>query len=168
MEGGQNDHVGPIPGSPEFEQRPESHLRMRLPRDHPSVIEHYEAGVVDGKAQIRPLTIDGIAKTCHEVNRVWCEAHNDTSQASWEASPDWQRESALKGVAAALEGVSDEELHQLWCDTKHQDGWVYGEVKDAVAKTHPCLVPYDQLPLAQQVKDTLFRTVVESLGRYLP
>jgi hypothetical protein len=45
---------------------------------------------------------------------------------------------------------------------------VYGESEGCgLPKRHPCLVPYAQLPFEQRVKDTLFRTVVESLKPYL-
>jgi hypothetical protein len=41
---------------------------------------------------------------------------------------------------------------------------VYGEVKDAVAKTHPCMVPYDDLPEFQRKKDALFLAIVRVLA----
>jgi len=126
------------------------------------------SGSTEAPPPRRTLTIEAIARTCHEVNRVYCETNHDYSQSSWDEAADWQRESVLKGVTAALSGVSDEELHALWCDEKHQAGWVYGDVKDAEAKTHPALVPYADLPAFQKVKDTLFRTVVLSLAPSLP
>lgn len=56
-----------------------------------------------------------------------------------------------------------------------KDGWVFGNVKNPEAKTHPCLVPYTQLPPDQQAKDLLYiqvvRAVAQSLGYrsdYLP
>lgn len=127
-----------------------------------------QANQTEASAPVRTLTLNDIARTCHEVNRVYCEANGDFSQAGFDEAPDWQRDSALKGVTAALSGVTDEELHALWCDEKHQAGWVYGDVKDADAKTHPCLVPYAELPTFQKVKDTLFRTVVLALAPALP
>jgi hypothetical protein len=42
-------------------------------------------------------------------------------------------------------------------------GWEYGPVKDAEAKRHPCLVPFNQLPREQQAKDYIFRAVVHAL-----
>ena len=126
------------------------------------------SGQTEGPPPPRTLTLEAIARTCHEVNRVYCESNHDYSQVAWDEAPDWQKESAAKGVTAALSGVSDEELHALWCDEKHQAGWVYGDVKDADAKTHPCLVPYADLPAFQKVKDTLFRAVVLSLAPSLP
>ena len=45
---------------------------------------------------------------------------------------------------------------------KLADGWVFGFEKrpEATPPTHPCLVPYDQLPREQQLKDALFQGVV--------
>jgi len=54
-------------------------------------------------------------------------------------------------------------LHESWCDFKRADGWVFGEVKDAGAKTHPCLVPYAELPEEQKIKDHLFSAIVTAL-----
>ena len=106
-----------------------------------------------------------IAAACHEQNRTWCLAHGDHSQVPWSQAPEWQRESAIKGVEKALLGETPEQLHESWCADKRADGWVFGEVKNAETKTHPCLVPYDQLPEVQRQKDHLFREMVIELGR---
>jgi hypothetical protein len=45
---------------------------------------------------------------------------------------------------------------------KISEGWVYGEVKDAFKKTHPCLVPYSEMPKEQQMKDEFFIEVIKS------
>jgi hypothetical protein len=37
-------------------------------------------------------------------------------------------------------------------EEKVKDGWVYGEVKDVEAKTHPCIVPFDALSVEQTDK----------------
>lgn len=107
---------------------------------------------------------DAIARVCHEANRGWCEANGDFSQKSWDLAEDWQRQSACVGVKAALEGCTSEELHESWCRTKVADGWAWGATKDADAKTHPCLVPYADLPAEQQRKDALFGAVVRALS----
>lgn len=105
-----------------------------------------------------------IASVCHEANRAYCLTQGDTSQLPWTDAPQWQRESAIVGVEKALEGAGPEELHESWTAQKVADGWVYGDVKDADKKTHPCLVPYDQLPAAQQRKDALFGAIVSALA----
>ena len=104
-----------------------------------------------------------IASVCHEANRAYCLTQGDTSQLPWTEAPEWQRSSAIMGVEKALEGATPEQLHESWTAQKVADGWVYGEVKDADAKTHPCLVPYAQLPAEQQRKDALFGAVVAAL-----
>jgi hypothetical protein len=48
-------------------------------------------------------------------------------------------------------------------EDKIKDGWVYGETKDAEKKTHPCLVPFHELPEFQQKKDKLFCAIVDAL-----
>ncbi len=104
-----------------------------------------------------------IAQICHEVNRAYCQSLGDTSQLPWKEAPQWQRDSAVKGVEAFL--ASDmkntpEQMHASWLAHKQTEGWVHGLVKDAEKKTHPCMVPYAQLPPEQQVKDALFIAVV--------
>ena len=35
--------------------------------------------------------------------------------------------------------------HEVWSVGRIRDGWTYGEQRDDIKKTHPCLVPYEQL-----------------------
>ncbi len=106
-----------------------------------------------------------IAMVCHEANKKWCESNDDFSQKSWEEAEEWQRESAIKGVQFRLDNpdAGHDAQHNSWMKEKVDGGWVYGEVKDATAKTHPCIVPFDQLPKFQQQKDALFCAIVDSL-----
>lgn len=107
---------------------------------------------------------DQIARVCHEVNRAYCQAIGDFSQPSWEDAPEWQRESARAGVDLHLSGdFGPEASHINWMKQKVDDGWVYGPVKDPDNKQHPCIVPFDQLPVEQQAKDFIFRAVVHAL-----
>lgn len=109
--------------------------------------------------------IDTAAALAHEVNRVWCSMLGDFSQPAWPDAPDWQRESAINGVQFHMDNPSagDSASHDNWMAEKVADGWVYGDVKDPDAKTHPCIVPFDQLPEEQQIKDRLFRSVVHAI-----
>ena len=110
-------------------------------------------------------TVEDIARVCHEANRAWCLALGDESQRSWEDAEEWQRESAIKGVdfAIAHPEAPDSAQHDAWMVDKLAAGWRLGPVKDADAKTHPCLVPFDLLPPEQQAKDRLFRAIVAAL-----
>lgn len=112
------------------------------------------------------IPADIIARTCHEVNRAICETFGDASQKPWDEAEGWQRESAMKGVEFALgsPGCTPQDQHEAWMADKRAAGWTHGPVKDAEAKTHPCMVPYDQLPPEQRVKDAAFRAVVHGLS----
>jgi hypothetical protein len=102
------------------------------------------------------------ARVCHETNRIAQIHAGEQISPPWDLAPDWQRESSIEGVKKAVEGQSPEQLHESWCDFKVKDGWRYGPNKDEVKKTHPCLVPYSELPVEQQLKDHLFSAVVQS------
>lgn len=105
-----------------------------------------------------------MARVAHEVNRAYCQALGDETQPAWGDAPGWQRESALLGVEFHLSGDHGPEAsHESWWAQKRADGWVYGPVKDPEAKTHPCCVPFSELPREQQAKDFIFRAVVHAL-----
>lgn len=108
-----------------------------------------------------------IAQLCHEVNRVYCKVLGDDSQPSWEDAPDWQKESAIKGVNFHLENPSApaSSSHDSWLAEKREKGWKYGPVKDPEKKEHPCYVPFEELPTSQKVKDFLFKNTVHSFSR---
>lgn len=110
-----------------------------------------------------------VARITHEVNRQWCLYNGDDSQPTWDDAPDWQKESAIAGVRfhVANPDADDSASHDAWLRQKEADGWKYGEVKDPEAKTHPCFVPFDQLPPEQQFKDRLFRTIVHAAAKGL-
>lgn len=111
------------------------------------------------------LSVSAIAQVCHAANRELQILQGDPAPSpAWDDAPEWQRVSAVQGVSAALEGVTAEELHERWCSWKREAGWVYGPVKDATAKTHPCLVPYADLDEGQQTKDHVFAAIVTALA----
>jgi hypothetical protein len=112
------------------------------------------------------MDITKIARVCHEVNRAYCASLGDHSQPAWDEAPEWQRNSAVSGVAFTLANpdAKPSANHESWLDEKRRDGWTWGAVKDPVKKEHPCFVPYDELPQEQKAKDYLFQAVVRSLA----
>ena len=111
------------------------------------------------------IDIEKIAHVCHEANRALqvTSGEIDVSPHFMEA-PEWQVQSAYEGVSAALEGQTPEQLHESWCAGKIRDGWTFGPVKDAATKTHPCLVPYADLPEDQRIKDAVFQAIVRAFA----
>jgi len=112
--------------------------------------------------------INTVAKMCHEANKVWCELHRDFSQPAWEDAPEWQKESAINGVLFHRDNpdAGDDASHNNWMKEKVDAGWVYGEIKDpdATPPTHPCIVPFGELPHFQRKKDSIFRAICHALG----
>jgi hypothetical protein len=108
------------------------------------------------------MTREDVAKIAHEANRAYCETLGDHSQVPWESAPQWQKDSALTGVNLHVDNpdAGPEASHISWYNEKQKDGWVWGPVKNPDKKEHPCMMPFNQLPLDQQLKDRLFRHVV--------
>jgi hypothetical protein len=111
-------------------------------------------------------TVEEIAEICHEANRVYCETRGDVSQVPWRQAPEWQRDSAVVGVSFNLTNPSapPSASHESWLKQKLHDGWTFCPVKDPSLKTHPCIVPYEQLPADQRRKDSLFKAIVNALA----
>lgn len=116
---------------------------------------------------MKRLSHEDIAKIAHQANKAHCENLGDDSQLNWEDAPEWQKSSCIEGVRLHIATLdagdkpTGESAHEAWRRHKLKDGWRYGPTKDADAKTHPCLVDYDELPLAQRLKDDLFIAVVK-------
>ena len=109
--------------------------------------------------------IEQIARVCHEASVEYCRTIGDNLQPHWSCAPAWQKESAMNGVQfhIANPGAGDSASHENWMKDKIKDGWTYGPKKDFDLKQHPCMVPFDQLPKDQQLKDRLFRSIVHAL-----
>lgn len=111
------------------------------------------------------LTSIDIARVCHEANREYCFVLGDYSQRVWDDATLSQQQSAITGVEKIRAGEvrSPQDSHVSWFNEKMRAGWAYGPMKDEQHKLHPCLVPFDQLPLEQQAKDHLFFAIASSL-----
>lgn len=44
-------------------------------------------------------------------------------------------------------------VHEVWAETRIQQGWSYGEQRNDELKTHPCLIPYEELPEEEKEYD---------------
>lgn len=123
-----------------------------------------ETGIRTLEAEVQDLVLS-IAEICHAANRAYCRTLGDTSILPWEKAPNWQRKSAVSGVQYALghPEAAPEDMHAEWLRHKLEDGWQFGETKNADEKEHPCIVPYSELPEEQRKKDALFNAVVNAL-----
>ena len=44
-------------------------------------------------------------------------------------------------------------VHEVWAETRIQQGWKYGKQRNDELKTHPCLIPYEELPEEEKEYD---------------
>ncbi len=83
----------------------------------------------------------------------------------WDTLSASAREGYVSSVRYAMKGYSPRRQHDEWMGYRQKQGWRHGPVKNEVEKTHPCLVPYNDLPASEQLKDKLFLSIVSVLGK---
>jgi hypothetical protein len=138
---------------------------------------HYRWNLSALRAQVRGLPgaaitrgprtpAEDIARVVHAANRELQIVQGDPAPSPpWDEAPEYQAREAIAGVLEVLgHDVTPEQSHEAWNDRMRADGWRYGPVKDAEAKTHPCLVPWADLPREQKLKDLLFGAIVRALA----
>ncbi len=135
-----------------------------------------------------------VAEAIHEAYRKtqqFAAAPKDPAMKPWDALDEHLKESnrgqaddigeklrqincrmvKVEGRDPALATFTDNEIdtmaqmeHGRWNAQKLLDGWRYGHVKDAQARTNPCIRKWDELPEAEQKKDI---ATVRSIPRFL-
>ena len=55
-------------------------------------------------------------------------------------------------LAPLVEQMS-KNVHEVWAASRISQGWTYGEQRNDELKTHPCLVPYEELPEVEKAYD---------------
>lgn len=107
---------------------------------------------------------DQIARIVHEANSALQVIQNDCSPSKpWDCEDQDIKANVILGVRNARHGMTPEQHHESWVADKKAHGWRYGADKDSEQKTHPCLVPFNQLPRYQQDKNRLFISIVNAL-----
>lgn len=102
--------------------------------------------------------IEFIARLRH---LAWCAYQLGAGQP-FNISPNQDQLDSLKqGVKFALENpnMTSKENHNNWMKMKASQGWVYGSIKNFKNKTHPDMVPYEDLPEVERAKDDMDRFI---------
>lgn len=111
--------------------------------------------------------IEKIARTAHDAIRGWCLANGQKEIPEWADAPEWMVFATRESVAAVLENLgmpASDQQHDQWMAEKFRDGWVFGPKKDPEKKTHPLLIPFEDLPEVERMKDTLINSIVVALA----
>jgi hypothetical protein len=112
----------------------------------------------------------GVARVVHEAVRAWQVSNEQDAAPPWSKAPKWMKESTLAAVRFRLDNprAPASIQHEQWMIEKHAGGWKFGKTKDGVKKTHPLLIPYNQLPLVERRKDALVAGVIDALVHPMP
>lgn len=112
----------------------------------------------------KPYTDEQIAAIVHQAQcRLQFEQGDPVPSQPWDCESDHIRKSCIEGVRRARSGITPQQHHEAWRKFKEENGWVYGPEKNALLKTHPCMVPYDDLSDGQKIKNKLFLFIVAAL-----
>lgn len=44
-------------------------------------------------------------------------------------------------------------VHEVWAQSRMEQGWTYGAERNDALKHHPCLIPYEELPEIEKAYD---------------
>jgi hypothetical protein len=111
------------------------------------------------------MKIEKIAELCYEACRSVDRAvDGKDTKNEWLYAPNDHRNRVRSGVATFIDNpdITPEELHDAWTEEMKSDGWTHGETRDETKKEHPSMVPFNQLPMGEQVKDYIFIYLVRA------
>lgn len=74
----------------------------------------------------------------------------------------------LPGKLDVLGELIAKNVHEVWAQSRMEEGWTYGKERNDELKQHPCLIPYENLPEEEKAYDrnTAFGTLklISKLG----
>lgn len=98
----------------------------------------------------------------HKILLTIRQINNETDLREYSELSELEKtlliESAMQVV---YEDISTaKECHDIWMKIKIDQGYKYGEIKCDKEKTHPCMIPFEELSFLQKLKDELFVNMV--------
>ena len=108
--------------------------------------------------------IEQIAKTAHAIHRAYCLEMEIPTQPKWEDVENGHKDVVYNSIRHIMQGgiKSVEESHNKFIESKHAQGWRFGEVYSIEDKLNPRMVDFSRLTLEQRVKEKLFFECVNS------
>lgn len=105
-----------------------------------------------------------IARLIYEATRLEADwSRRSVVPEKWEERDKKFRDQFINIIIkySSLEKLpTPTEAHQSWMSDYFKMGWKYGEKRDVVKKTHPDLLPFDELPRDERDKDAIFLACV--------
>ena len=78
-----------------------------------------------------------------------------------------QFEAVIERQTGPSRSADAEALHEDWVRAYEKMGWVYGPVRDTQKKTHPDMVPYNELGQLERDKDEVFVALCEIARKWI-
>jgi RyR domain/ATPase family associated with various cellular activities (AAA) len=119
---------------------------------HEAFVHENVAGRTEG--DLGMSSWDDLTEENRESNREqadWYPTYLDAVGCSFLAAKD-ESPRQVEFTAAEIEKLAKME-HERWWAQKRAAGYVFASVRDDTEKTHPCMVPWDQLSEAERDKD---------------
>jgi len=105
-----------------------------------------------------------IAKTAHAIHRAYCLEMNIPTQPEWDDVANEHKDVVFNSIRYILHGhiTSVEDSHNKFVESKHANGWRFGEVYSIENKLNPRMIDFSRLTIEQKVKERLFFECVSS------
>ena len=89
---------------------------------------------------------------------AWKESHNYMvrvlqSIEDYDPQPINLDDISLTDDLLELREAIAENAHEVWAAGRIKEGWTWGEERNDVERTHPCLMPYENLPESEKEYD---------------
>lgn len=75
------------------------------------------------------------------------------NRTDYTPNPIYSKDIKLNQTLAPLVEQMAKNVHEVWAEARISQGWTYGKQRDDEKKTHPCLVPYEELPEEEKEYD---------------
>ena len=126
--------------------------------------------VAEGKEKLIPMedvvmtNFQQISKLIYEATRLEAEwSERRIVPEPWDERDEKFRNQFVEVIKKYFQQEklpTPEEAHNSWWEAYKKMGWKYGEKRDPEKKTHPDMVPYDELPQDEKEKDAIFLAFV--------
>ena len=82
-------------------------------------------------------------------------------KSKYKPQPIDTKDVQLSDELNALVEIVAKNVHEVWAQSRIEQGWSFGVERNDVQKKHPCLLPYENL--TEEEKDYDRKTVLETL-----
>lgn len=82
-------------------------------------------------------------------------------KSNYKPQPIDTKDVQLSDELNALVEIVAKNVHEVWAQSRIEQGWSFGIERNDVQKKHPCLLPYENL--TEEEKDYDRKTVLETL-----